>query len=96
METFEVLAELGNCRSEDPNVMYPEPGDERAEAIAVSVCVGCIVASECLEYSLANREIHGVWAGRTELERHRLSNKIRREHRRMAKCDGVEPPFISE
>lgn len=84
MNTPELLAELGNCRGEDPNVMYPEPGDETAEAIAVSVCVGCIVAAECLEYSLANREVHGVWAGRTETERHRLTNKINRERRRSA------------
>ena len=94
MEAFEQLAELGNCREVEPGVMYPEAGDERGEMIAVGVCVGCIVASECLEYSLTNREVHGVWAGRTELERHRLSNKIRREHRRMAICDGAEPPVV--
>lgn len=91
MRPHELLAELGNCRDVEPSTMYPEAGNTTEEAIAVSVCVGCIVASECLEYSLENREIHGVWAGRTELERHRLSNKIRREHRRMAKCDGTEP-----
>jgi WhiB family transcriptional regulator, redox-sensing transcriptional regulator len=82
MQTHELLAELGNCREVEPNTMYPEPGAEREEAIAVAVCIGCRVMDECLEYSLDNREVHGVWAGRTETERIRLSRKIRTEHRR--------------
>lgn len=92
MQPHELLAELGNCRDVEPNTMYPEPGDERLEAIAKSVCEGCVVISECLEYSLANREIHGVWAQRTELERHRLARKITRERRRGQICLGTEPP----
>lgn len=80
MQPHEILADLGNCRAVDPNIMYPEPGDERAEAVAKSVCDGCVVIELCRE-TAGNHEA-GVWAGLTELERTRQQRNVRRERSR--------------
>lgn len=77
----EILADLGNCRGVDPNIMYPEPGDERGEAIARSVCSDCVVVDLCRTEAFANHE-SGVWAGQTAAERTRTQRNIRREHSR--------------
>lgn len=36
---------------------------------AKSVCYGCAVRQECLDYALAMREPYGIWGGLTEIER---------------------------
>lgn len=44
--------------------------DRRArEDEAKSICAGCVVRAECLEYALTMREPYGIWGGLTELER---------------------------
>lgn len=80
MQPYEILADLGNCREVDPNTMYPPEGDVRLEAIAKSVCDGCVVIELCKE-TAGNRE-SGVWAGMTEVERTRQRRNVRREQSR--------------
>ena len=45
---------------------------------AKTICDGCDVRQQCLEYSLATREPYGIWGGLTEVERrsrlHKRSN----------------------
>lgn len=63
------------CRTEDPDLFFPErgsPGDS-----AKKVCVTCPVRIPCLEYALANSERYGVWGGLTERERNRLRRQSR-------------------
>ena len=46
------------------------PAERRArEDRAKSICAGCEVRQECLEYALATREPYGIWGGLTEIER---------------------------
>ncbi len=66
----------GACRGLSAEVFYPVT-DEEAE-VAKSVCVGCEVQIECLEYALAVREKEGVWGGATERERRRIVRQRRR------------------
>lgn len=67
----------GACRSVDSDIFFPpptfEPKDERQEreAKAKAICNGCPVRVECLEWSLAIQEPHGVWGGLNEAERRR-------------------------
>jgi WhiB family redox-sensing transcriptional regulator len=82
MQPHEILAEQGNCREVGPNVMYPEPGDERGEAIAKMVCEGCVVIDLCREQRLANNEKHGVWAGMGEREWRTYTRKVNRNESR--------------
>lgn len=46
------------------------PAERRSrEEMAKSICAGCEVRQECLEYALATREPYGIWGGLTEIER---------------------------
>jgi len=60
-----VLAELGACtRLDDPDEMFPDPGDEAAVARAVAVCRPCPVQAYCGERARRTGSTYGVWAGR--------------------------------
>lgn len=55
------------CRDMSPARFYPPPG-ESVDA-ALTVCAGCPVREACAQHAADNREIHGIWGGRTEAER---------------------------
>lgn len=59
-----------NCLGVDPDLFFPERGASTREA--KSVCAGCEVKPECLEYALSNGEKFGIWGGLSERERRRL------------------------
>ena len=74
------------CLSADPELFFPlsEAGTSVAqEKRAKAMCSRCPVRSECLDFALATREVHGVWGGTSEDERRRLLA------RRLAKPRGV-------
>lgn len=56
---------------------YPERKEERLarEARAKSVCAGCIVRKDCLDYAIRIREPHGIWGGLNEVERKALLDR---------------------
>lgn len=58
---------FGVCGETDPEAFYPEKGT--SATAAKSVCTGCPVRTECLEYALARNERFGVWGGLSERER---------------------------
>ncbi len=66
-----------NCLGIDPELFYPERGVSSSNA--KSVCNGCVVKKECLEFALRNGEKFGIWGGLSERER-----RILRRERRMA------------
>ena len=59
--------ETGACRGVEPEVFFPISDDEAWRA--KEICGVCNVRSECLAFSLENRERYGVWGGVTERER---------------------------
>jgi WhiB family transcriptional regulator, redox-sensing transcriptional regulator len=62
----------GACLSADPELFFPlssaGPSVEQLHQ-AKTVCAGCQVRAECLEFALATRQVHGVWGGTSEDER---------------------------
>ena len=64
---------LANCLGVDPDLFFPERGASTKEA--KSVCQGCVVREECLEYALANGEKFGIWGGLSERERRKLKRR---------------------
>ncbi len=68
----------GLCRAEDSTVFFPpshfehKPEREAREAKAKAICERCPVRVECLDWALTVREPHGVWGGRSEIERKHL------------------------
>lgn len=65
----------GACLSADPELFFPlssrGPSVEQLNQ-AKMVCTRCPVRPECLDFALATRQVHGVWGGTSEDERHRL------------------------
>jgi WhiB family transcriptional regulator, redox-sensing transcriptional regulator len=55
------------CRGMPTAIFYPAP-DASADA-ARAVCARCPVRAECAQHAAENREMHGVWGGRTAAER---------------------------
>jgi Transcription factor WhiB len=51
------------CRTADPALFFPEPGDTATEAQAIAICAACPVRAECYDAALANKEEAGVWGG---------------------------------
>lgn len=68
------------CQETDPEMFFPQVGDAYGDTrIAKKLCQGCPVASECLQFALANNEVFGIWGGLTYKERARLKgNKVGR------------------
>ena len=62
--------ERANCLGVDPDLFFPERGASTKEA--KSVCGGCEVRMECLEYALRHGEKFVIWGGMSERERRRI------------------------
>lgn len=79
----------GACRTEDPDLFFPTPGDERGIEAAKQICAGCPVAARmaCLTEALreeggcqpSNR--HGIRGGLTGSQRRSLYEKQRARRR---------------
>lgn len=59
------------CRGLPTGLFYPPTGAPAAEALAV--CARCPVRADCDEHARVHGEEYGVWGGRTEAERARLT-----------------------
>lgn len=65
----------------DPDVFFPGPNESCKIALAKSICRGCDVAAECLEYCEQMRMGLGIWGGLSDKDRRR-----RRAAMRQAEC----------
>lgn len=59
----------------DPDLWHPEKGGSVAEA--KEVCEGCPVRVDCLSYAMDTKQQHGVWGGKSVMER-RAMRRLRR------------------
>jgi len=55
------------------SIFFPQTADAAA---AKSVCRGCPVRGECLDYAMANPDLHGIWGGTTRAERDRERDRL--------------------
>lgn len=55
------------CFGRDPTPFFSE--DPVETTMAKLFCRACCVQNDCLEFALLNDEEHGVWGGRTRVER---------------------------
>lgn len=63
------------CRGCDPNLWFPELGDDGANAKAI--CATCPVADECLAGAIERGERFGIWGGVATKERRVIRREIR-------------------
>lgn len=66
------------CRSEDPDLMYPNPTDVLGIADAKQVCRTCPVLWDCRGWALQLPELYGVWGGLSEADRDQLLGRRRK------------------
>jgi len=89
MHTPRLVADLdtgwrtaASCRAQSAVHFFAPPHFERKpekdarEGAARALCRACPVQPQCLQYSLAAEEPHGIWGGLNELERRRLLRKL--------------------
>ncbi len=78
----------GACLSVDPELFFPlsSVGPAAGQlSLAKSVCTRCPVRTECLDFAIATRQVHGVWGGTSEDERRRILARIDSESARRTK-----------
>jgi WhiB family transcriptional regulator, redox-sensing transcriptional regulator len=71
----------GACLSADPDLFFPISSvglGERQIARAKSICAGCQVQRECLEFAFVHHQVHGIWGGTTPEDRQRERRRKRR------------------
>ncbi|MEU6406634.1 WhiB family transcriptional regulator [Streptomyces sp. NPDC046985] len=78
--------EYAACREEDPDLFFPigstGPALVQAEQ-AKTVCAGCSVREQCLEWALSTDQTVGVWGGTSETERRALRRRRAAARRRI-------------
>lgn len=62
-----VWRDLAACKSADPNLFFPERGQDVGPA--KRICRDCPVREECLDFALSKRIKEGVWGGTSERQR---------------------------
>jgi len=70
---------LAACLSAEPDLFFPVSSSGRSlaqVAKAKAICAGCQVRRDCLAFALRTHQVHGVWGGLSEQERHRLWSAV--------------------
>jgi WhiB family transcriptional regulator, redox-sensing transcriptional regulator len=88
---------LAACQFAEPDLFFPisssgPSGSQVAQAKAI--CGGCPVRQQCLAFALRTHQVHGVWGGLTEQERHPLISATLAgvERAQAAAVDAVRAP----
>lgn len=83
-------AQRAACRGIDPDLFFPERGQDTEPA--KTVCRTCPVIDACLDHALRNGERVGVWGGTSERERRKMRQQWAGEHDRWLSDDaGIYP-----
>ena len=61
-----------NCAGVDTNLFFPDETAVVQAKRAKSVCDGCVVRFDCLEFALVNGIKFGIWGGESERARRRM------------------------
>ena len=78
----------GACLSADPDLFFPISTTGPAEkqiARAKTICAGCTVRLECLEFAMTHDQVYGIWGGTTAEDRRRQRRRKRRASAAAAK-----------
>jgi WhiB family redox-sensing transcriptional regulator len=71
----------GACLTADPDLFFPisTKGPAEQQIIrAKTICAGCGVRRECLEFALSHDLVYGIWGGTTPEDRQRARRRKRR------------------
>lgn len=74
----------GACLSADPDLFFPISKGavtDQQVTVALSVCAGCPVREQCLDFAMQTAEVNGIWGGTTPEERIRARRKATRRRK---------------
>lgn len=58
------------CLGMETELFFPLPGRHNPDTVtAKEICRRCPVTAQCLEWAMSERELYGIWGGRTQEER---------------------------
>jgi len=77
------------CRGMDLIIFFSDDDAKEAALAVREICGHCPVLDECLNWALKNKVTHGVWGGKTPLQRRRLLVRKPRIH-----CPGCESNLV--
>lgn len=84
------------CAGEPTDLFFPE--DDVATELARSICGGCNVRAECINYAVEIPSLDGIWGGLTCDERTRLrlgrQCQARRTKRQRRACPSQAPGVV--
>lgn len=83
------------CTGMDTNLWFPEKG-VAVSKIVRTTCANCPVREPCLEYAIENREMFGVWGGKTPGERGIIKRERTRRNLNGKSDAGVHSPTYVE
>jgi WhiB family transcriptional regulator, redox-sensing transcriptional regulator len=66
------------CTDTDPELFFPEQGEEGKKKAAIRICQSCPVRQECLRWAFRTGEKHGIWGGLTSVQRSRIKTRVLR------------------
>lgn len=72
-----------SCQEVDPDIFFSD--SEEIQYGAKTICSGCPVLYQCLEYSFVNKEEYGIWGGLSKDERKKILRRQFREARQNQK-----------
>ncbi len=71
-----IIRQRGACVGKDSRLFFPQGDFKEIIAKAKAICDSCEVRLECLEYAIGTNQSEGIWGGKTEAERKRLTRLI--------------------
>lgn len=83
-DSVEAWFENAACASHGAEVFFPPSDVPGASQKAKTICAGCPVQEECLDFALETAQSEGVWGGMDAGERRRLRRRTRDRARRKA------------
>lgn len=84
MLTFDWEAEWheqAECRGHDASLFFSGDDFEQIH-VAKSICGGCPVSENCLQFAMETSQSAGIWGGLTANERRAYRRRLRRRRRR--------------
>ena len=68
--------DLAACKGANPDMFFPDRGDNETVIAAKAVCARCPVRAECLNHALEHNELRGIWGGTTGRDRRRIRRQM--------------------
>lgn len=65
------------CKGADPELFFPEQGEDGKTAMALRICRRCPVRVNCLIWALRTGQDYGIYGGKTPRQRKWLLRKRR-------------------